>query len=160
MSQYSSPEAVLVPGPVTLVGPPEAAVDAFLAVVLFFAVSLWASTIVAARTIVPITKRILSIHVLQFSGSPVVVQLCKEASQTRDYCVERNATLRAARPDPSLRKERLLRMTMKLHHYRCPPLLATRTHLLLQSKINYGLILQCDRSSCPEYRRAVDPAGG
>src|SRR2546428_12874616 len=108
MSQYSSPEAVLVPGPVTLVGPPEAAVDAFLAVVLFFAVSLWASTIVAARTIVPITKRILSIHVLQFSGIPVVVQLCKEASQTRDYCVERNATLRAARPDPSLRKERLL----------------------------------------------------
>src|SRR5437667_11527209 len=118
MSQYSSPEAVLVPGPVTLVGPPEAAVDAFLAVVLFFAVSLWASTIVAARTIVPITKRILSIHVLQFSGIPVVVQLCKEANQTRDYCVAKNATPRAARPDPSLRKERLLRMTIKLHHYR------------------------------------------
>src|SRR5205823_8802631 len=90
----------------------------------------------------------------------VVVQFGKEASQTRDYCVARNATHRAARPDPSLRKERLLRMTIKLHHYRCPPLLATRTHLLLQSKINYGLILQCDRSSCPEYRRAVDPAGG
>src|SRR5205807_1761123 len=76
----------------------------------------------------------------------VVVQFGKEASQTRDYCVARNATHRAARPDPSLRKERLLRMTIKLHHYRCPPLLATRTHLLLQSKINYGLILQCDRS--------------
>jgi hypothetical protein len=25
--------------------------------------------------------------------------------------------LRAARPDPSLRKKRLLRMTSKLHHY-------------------------------------------
>jgi len=37
-----------------------------------------------------------------------VVQLGKEASKTRDYCVARNATLRAARPDPSLRKERLL----------------------------------------------------
>jgi hypothetical protein len=34
-----------------------------------------------------------------------------EASQTRDYCVAKNATLRAARPDPSLRKKRLLRMT-------------------------------------------------
>jgi hypothetical protein len=32
----------------------------------------------------------------------------KEASQTRDYWVAKNATLRAARPDPSLRKERLL----------------------------------------------------
>jgi hypothetical protein len=36
----------------------------------------------------------------------------REASQTRDYCVAKNATLRAARPDPSLRKERLLRMTI------------------------------------------------
>ena len=35
----------------------------------------------------------------------------KEASQTRDYCVAKNATHRAARPDPSPRKERLLRMT-------------------------------------------------
>src|SRR5438067_1399956 len=118
MSQYSSPEAVLVPGPVTLVGPPEAAVDDFLAVVLFFAVSLWASTIVAARTIITSKNQILSIYVLQFSGIPVVVQLGKEVSQTRDYCVAKNATLRAARPDPSLRKERLLRMTIKLHHYR------------------------------------------
>src|SRR2546421_3880397 len=39
----------------------------------------------------------------------VVVQFDKLASQTRDYCVARNATLRAARPDPSLRKERLLK---------------------------------------------------
>ncbi len=44
-----------------------------------------------------------------------------EASQTRDYCVAKKATLRAARPDPlrqaqgrlSLRKKRLLRMTIK-----------------------------------------------
>jgi hypothetical protein len=41
-------------------------------------------------------------------------QLDKEASQTRDYCVANNATLRAARPDPSLRKERLLGMTVKV----------------------------------------------
>jgi hypothetical protein len=44
----------------------------------------------------------------------VVGQLYKEASQTRDYCVAKSATLRAARPDPSRRKERLLRMTIKL----------------------------------------------
>jgi hypothetical protein len=37
----------------------------------------------------------------------------KEASQTRDYWVAKNATLRAARSDPSLRKERLFRMTIK-----------------------------------------------
>jgi hypothetical protein len=46
-----------------------------------------------------------------------VVQFTKEASQTLDYCVAKGATHRAARPDPSLRKERLLRMTSKLHHY-------------------------------------------
>ena len=45
------------------------------------------------------------------------MQFGKEASQTRDYGVAKNATHRAARPDPSLRKERLLRMTIKLHHY-------------------------------------------
>jgi hypothetical protein len=47
----------------------------------------------------------------------VVVQFDKEASQTRDDCVAKNATLRAARPDPSLRTERLFRMTIKLPHY-------------------------------------------
>jgi hypothetical protein len=36
----------------------------------------------------------------------------KEASQTRDYCVAKSATHRAARPGPSRRKERLLRMTI------------------------------------------------
>ena len=54
----------------------------------------------------------------QDAGFSVVVQFGEEASQTRDYCAARNAALRAARPDPSLRKERLLRMTRKLHHYR------------------------------------------
>src|SRR5271156_2001623 len=34
-----------------------------------------------------------------------------EASQTLDYCVAKDATQRAARPDPSPRKERLLGMT-------------------------------------------------
>src|SRR5580658_5954123 len=47
----------------------------------------------------------------------VVVQFDREASQTRDYCVAKNATHRAARPDPSLRKERLFRMTIKLDLY-------------------------------------------
>jgi len=51
-------------------------------------------------------------------GLLVVVQFEKEASQTREFCVAKDATLRAARPDPSLRKNRLLRMTSKLHHYR------------------------------------------
>jgi hypothetical protein len=35
----------------------------------------------------------------------------KEASQTRDCQVAKDATFRAARPDPSLRKERLFGMT-------------------------------------------------
>jgi hypothetical protein len=48
------------------------------------------------------------------SGLHVVVQFDREASQTRDYCVAKNATYRAARPDPSPRKERLFRMTIKL----------------------------------------------
>jgi hypothetical protein len=38
----------------------------------------------------------------------------KEAIQTRDYCVAKNATHRADRPDPSLRKERMLGMTSKM----------------------------------------------
>jgi hypothetical protein len=36
-----------------------------------------------------------------------------DASQTRDYCVAKYATLCAARPDPSLRKGRLLGTTIK-----------------------------------------------
>jgi hypothetical protein len=47
-------------------------------------------------------------------------QFDEEASPTRDSCVAKNATRRAARPDPSLRKERLFRMTIKLHHYQNP----------------------------------------
>src|SRR6266478_187882 len=47
-----------------------------------------------------------------------VVQFGKEASQTRDYCVARNATLRAARPDPlRCAKNACSRMTIKLHHH-------------------------------------------
>src|ERR1700756_1755127 len=42
----------------------------------------------------------------------------KEASQTRDCCVAKNTTQRAARLDPSLRKKRLFRMTIILTHYR------------------------------------------
>jgi len=44
----------------------------------------------------------------------VVAQVDKEVSQTRDYDVAKTATLRAARPDPSLRKGRLLGMTTKV----------------------------------------------
>jgi putative membrane protein insertion efficiency factor len=40
-----------------------------------------------------------------------VLEIDKDASPTRDYCVAKNATHRAARPDSSLRKERLLGMT-------------------------------------------------
>jgi len=40
-----------------------------------------------------------------------VAQFDKEASQTRDYCVAKDATHRAARPDRSLRNQRLLGMT-------------------------------------------------
>src|SRR5580704_2513568 len=46
-----------------------------------------------------------------------VVEVDKEASQTRDYWVAKNATLRAARPDSSPRKERLFGMTIRLHQY-------------------------------------------
>jgi hypothetical protein len=45
----------------------------------------------------------------------LLVQFDEEASQTRHYCAAEDETLGAARPDPSLRKERLLRMTSKLH---------------------------------------------
>jgi hypothetical protein len=46
-----------------------------------------------------------------------MVQLNKEASQTRDCYGANKAPHRAARPDPSLRKRGLLRMTGKLHRY-------------------------------------------
>jgi hypothetical protein len=42
-----------------------------------------------------------------------VAEFGKEASQARDYRVAKCVTHRAARPDPWLRKERLLGMTMK-----------------------------------------------
>jgi NADH-quinone oxidoreductase subunit B len=61
-----------------------------------------------------------------------VGQFGKEASQARDYGVARNATLRAARPDPSLRKSGLLGMTIKLTHY---PQGAQRTQRLLWFRI-------------------------
>src|ERR1700690_2277631 len=58
---------------------------------------------------------------IRSAPSAAVVQFTKEASQTRDYCVAKNATLRAARPDPSLRKKRFFRMTIKQHYCRkCP----------------------------------------
>jgi hypothetical protein len=40
------------------------------------------------------------------------MQFNQETSPTRDPWVAKNATLRAARPDPSRRKERMLRMTI------------------------------------------------
>jgi hypothetical protein len=52
----------------------------------------------------------------------VVGRFDKEASQTSDYCFADNATLRAARPDLSLRKRRLLGMTIKLSHYPRSPI--------------------------------------
>jgi hypothetical protein len=50
----------------------------------------------------------------------LVLQFDEEAGQTRDYCVAKNATLRAARPDPSLRKERLFGMTIKISRRSLP----------------------------------------
>ena len=47
-----------------------------------------------------------------------MVRLEKEASPTRDSCLAECARFRAARPDPSLRKERLLGITIKLHRNR------------------------------------------
>ena len=60
-------------------------------------------------------KRIIARRDSASCGFPfkAVVQFGREASQMRDYCVAKNATHRAARPDPSLRKERWLRMTSK-----------------------------------------------
>ena len=49
----------------------------------------------------------------------------REAIQTRNYGVAKNATLRADRPDSSRRKERLLGMTNQTYHYPRMPLLAT-----------------------------------
>ena len=40
--------------------------------------------------------------------------LPEDASRTHDYSVAKNATVRAARPDPSLRKSGLLRIRMEL----------------------------------------------
>jgi hypothetical protein len=45
----------------------------------------------------------------------VVVQFDREASQARDCCGANRAPHRAARPDPSLRKRGLFRMTIELH---------------------------------------------
>ena len=51
------------------------------------------------------------------------MQFDKDASQARDYCAAKDATHRAARPDPSLRKVRLLRMTIQTAHYLARPAL-------------------------------------
>jgi hypothetical protein len=74
-------------------------------------------------------------HYASDPSIPVVVQFDfdKEASQTRSYCGasfsnKSGAPQRAARPGPSLRKERLLRMTTKLHHY--PRFLGLGFHFL------------------------------
>ncbi len=64
-------------------------------------------------------------------GARLEVQFDREAIQTRDYCVAKNATRRAGRPDPlgelgagsSLRKKRLLRMTIIPHHFPLSPFL-------------------------------------
>jgi hypothetical protein len=65
------------------------------------------------------------------------VQFDKEASQTRDYCVAQNAMRRAARPDSSLRKERLLGMTSKTS----PPLQKPRPCLCKKRRGKNGVPL-------------------
>jgi hypothetical protein len=69
----------------------------------------------------------------------VVGQFDKEASQTRYYCVAKNATQRAARPDPSLRKKRLFRMTIKLTHYRQRIFLEQRWGAVIYPFLNWWL---------------------
>ena len=51
-------------------------------------------------------------------GSSRWLSLIGQASQAREYCAAKYATLRAARTDPSLRRERLLGITSKLSRYR------------------------------------------
>jgi hypothetical protein len=46
------------------------------------------------------------------------MQFDKKASQTRAYCSASTAPDRAARLDPSRRKNGLLKMTTELHRYR------------------------------------------
>jgi hypothetical protein len=63
-----------------------------------------------ARTSIPRTSRVSFRRV----GISVRTRSNKEASQTRDYCVAKSATLRAARPDPSFaQRTRSFRMTSK-----------------------------------------------
>jgi hypothetical protein len=59
----------------------------------------------------------MNVRVRETLHRPVVVQFGKEASQTRDDCIAKNAVLRAARPDSSRHKERLFGMRIRLHHY-------------------------------------------
>jgi hypothetical protein len=69
-----------------------------------------------------------------------VDQFGKEASQTRDYCIAPSATHRAARLVPSPRKRSLLRMTVKLTHYRLPSV----------QKINFNAICRM-RALCTAF---------
>ena len=71
-----------------------------------------------------------------------MAQFDREASQTRDYCVAKYATHRAARPDPSPRKERLLGMTIKLSHYRSYLLTRNYVAAVVQFKIQIYITLR------------------
>jgi hypothetical protein len=63
-----------------------------------------------ARTSIPKTSKVSFSRV----GISVGTRKNREASQTRDYCVAKSATLRAARPDPSFaQRTRSFRMTSK-----------------------------------------------
>jgi hypothetical protein len=67
----------------------------------------------------------------------VAVQFDKEASQACDYCAA-TAALRAARPDPSLRKRGLLRMTTQTAPYHCAPAVEPRFSAVLASLVLAG----------------------
>jgi hypothetical protein len=72
-------------------------------------------------------------------GEVVVVDE-KEASQTRDYCVARNATLGAARPDPSRRKKRLLRMTNGARFVPCRLLSSAEFDFIFVERANENVV--------------------
>jgi hypothetical protein len=57
------------------------------------------------------------VEVIELVSRYVVEQFDREAGPTRNSGVAKSATRRAARPDPSPRKKRLLGMTIKLHRY-------------------------------------------
>ena len=87
----------------------------------------------------------------------VVVQFDMEASQTRDYSVAQRATVRAARPDPSLRKERSFGMTNQTAPL---PEVLLRCHFEFRSRFRVSAVVssgvfRCARESDAQSRNLL-----